>query len=294
MVSISQWLERYSRSGFVFFNTGSNQKKVLTRWTEFQQRHPTKQEVDRWLQSSIQQYAIVCGEISNLVVFDVDTKNGADPTPFLNRGLYQVDTPSGGYHFYTPYDPVFRSTKHKKADGILKAVDVQTNGSLVFAPPSHFTNQKPYALVNDVPIIPLPDDLLTQVIAALEPEEESKDYTPFTPRKHAVEGGRPGDIFNALATWEDILLPLGWKKIGQPHGGTQYWRRPGKTDGISASTNWKGYGLFFPYTTHYSELIWKKGYTKFSLYAILRHKGDFAEAARALVMENYRLANNLK
>src|ERR1035437_4521266 len=123
-------LDFYIKSQWSFFNTGSREKKVLTPRTEFQSRRPTQSDIKVWLKSSVEKYAIVCGEISNLVVFDVDTKNGGDPTPFLNRGLYEIHTPSGGYHFYTLYDPLLKSTKHKRADhsGILKAVDVQSNG----------------------------------------------------------------------------------------------------------------------------------------------------------------------
>lgn len=283
------FIKRYIESGYSFFNTGSKEKKVLTKWSEFQNRRPNQNEIDTWLKSPIQNYAIVCGEISNLVVFDVDTKNGGDPTPFLNRGMYEIRTPSGGYHFYTLYDPLLKSTKHKKSShqGILKAVDVQSNGSLVFAPPTKFQNGT-YEVVNNVPVGRLPDDLLSLVLEALEPEKESKDFTPFKPSQ-TPETGRPGDIFNALATWEDVLIPLGWSRVGRSQD-IQYWRRPGKKDGISASTNWKGYDLFFPFTTS-TELEQLKGYTKFRLYATLVHGGDFRKAAKTLVIENYKLVN---
>lgn len=293
------WLARYNKAGFSFFNTRSRQKKIVEAWTKYQFQHPTIDKIKQFLTLSSQNYAIVCGEISNLVVFDVDTKNGADPTPFLNRGLYEVRTPSGGYHFYTSYLPILASTKHKKDQhsGILKFVDVQSNGALVFCPPSAFPGPTgsivPYTLVNDAPIVPLPDDLLTLVLDALEPEKGSTDVKPYRPIA-APEKGRPGDIFNALATWDDVLVPLGWTKVGKAHTGTQYWKRPGKNDdGISASTNYKGYNLFFAYTKHFDELQSLKGYTKFHLYAVLKFKGDFNAAARSLVMENYRLANNL-
>lgn len=288
------WIERYIQEGYSFFNTGTKEKKCLTSWTQYQKRKPEKEEIDQWLKSPVQNYAIVCGAISNLVVFDVDTKNGGDPTPFLNRGLYEIRTPSGGYHFYTLYDQLLESTRHKKKDhkGILKAVDVQSNGSIVFAPPSSFQNGT-YTLVNDVKVTPLPDDLMVLVLDALEPEKEAKEYTPYVGVKNP-DKGRPGDIFNALATWEDVLIPLGWTKAG--HGDmVQYWRRPGKKqgEGISGSTNWKGYDLFFSYTTSVEGLVQLKGYTKFSLLCALKYDNNPSKAAKDLVMENYRLASKL-
>jgi len=290
------WLARYTTAGFSFFNTGSALKKVVTKWTEFQSRKPDDVEIFSWLRFRTQNYAIVCGEISNLIVMDVDTKNGGDPTPFLNRGFYEVSTPSGGYHFYFRYDPILRSTKHLRSGirgNFLHGIDVQSNNALVFAPPSKFINQNPYLLVCDTPIEPMPDDLLAATVDSLQPEKSSTaNITPFKPLP-VPENGRPGDIFNALASWDDVLLPLGWTYVGTPRqDGTQFWRRPNKrrpNEGISASTNYKGYDLFFPYTKFYPELEWKRGYTKFRLYATLVHEGDFRAAARALVIGNYQL-----
>ncbi|HEY9826365.1 MAG TPA: bifunctional DNA primase/polymerase [Stenomitos sp.] len=286
------FVKRYKDAGYSFFNTNCAEKKVATKWTEFQHRKPTDREINLWLDSHIQNYAIVCGEISGIIVFDVDPRNDGDPTPFLNRGFYEVRTPSGGYHFYMKYDPLLQSTKHKKQEhkGILKGVDVQSNGALVFAPPTKFKNGG-YDLVNDAPLLPIPDDILTQVLEALEPEKEATDYKPFTPRINP-EMGRPGDVFNALMSWGDVLIPLGWTRVGYS-GDKQFWRRPGKTDGISASTNWNNYDLFFPYTTSIDGLVQHKGYTKFNLYATLQFNGDYKAAARALVLENYKLANKL-
>src|ERR1035437_3151695 len=287
------FIKRYVAEGRSFFNTGSLEKKVLTKWTQYQTRKPTPQEIERWSKSRVQQYAIVTGEISNLVVFDVDTKNGGNPEPFLNRGLFEIRTPSGGYHFYTTYDPLLRSTKHKKAnhEGILKAVDVQSNGALVFCPPTVFPNGT-YTITNDVPIGKLPDDLLALVLDALQPEQQATDVKPHIPTTNPLSR-RPGDIFNALATWDDVLIPLGWDKVGNSNRGIQYWRRPGKKDGISGSTNWHEYDLFFPYTTSVPNLIPMKGYTKFGLYTALVHNGNPAAAAKALVFENYKIINNL-
>jgi hypothetical protein len=290
---MQHFIKRYIDRGYSFFNTASREKKILTVWKDFQKRKPTEKEITAWLRSPIQNYAIVCGEISNLVVFDVDTKNGGDPTPFLNRGLHEIRTPSGGYHFYTLYDPLLKSTKHKKNlhKGILHAVDVQSNGSIVFCPPTIFSNGK-YIIENDVPITKLPDDLLIKVLEELQPEKESTDYTPYKGHSSPLLG-RPGDVFNAFATWEDVLIPHGWKKIGDGRTGVQYWKRPGKTDdGVSASTNYKGYDLFFCFTTSVPEITPLKGYTKFSLLTALKYNGDFSRASKELVIENYKLLHN--
>src|SRR5262249_49233706 len=52
-------------------------------------------------------------------------------------------------------------------------------------------------------------------------------------------GIRPGDDFNARARWNEILESRGWIRIFE-RGGETYWRRPGKPDGISATTGYQG------------------------------------------------------
>ncbi len=281
------YIARYIQNKYSFFNTGSGEKKVLTKWTKYQNEYPIPQDVIEWTKYPTQNYAIVTGEISNLVVFDIDTKNGADPTPFQNLGMYEVRTPSGGYHFYCQYDPLLKSTKHKKTPqaGLLKGVDIQSNGALVFAPPSVFQNGA-YTVVNDVPVDKIPDELLIKVLEALEPEKEDTDPKPYIPQQHHLNANaKPGEIFNALASWEDVLIPDGWTKVGrQSENGRQFWRRPGKKDGISASTNYNGYDLLFAYTSSTS-LIPYKGYTKFNALTQLKYDGNHSECAKALVMQ---------
>lgn len=288
---MSEFLIRYKNAGYSFFNTKSADKKIFTQWKVFTTRKPTDYEIKTWLRLPTQNWAIVTGKISNLIVIDVDTKNGGDPAPFQNRGFYEIKTPSGGYHFYFKYDPILADTKHNQTTGILKGVDIQSDMALAFCPPSFFEGKGGYTLIKDAPIVPIPDDLLTKILEALEPEKKAKEYTPYTPTKDA-EMGRPGDVFNALATWDDVLIPFGWTRVGNSRH-TQYWRRPGKTDGISASTNWNDYDLLFSFSTSVDELIPKKGYTKFNAYATLKFNGDYREAAKSLVMENYKIANKL-
>src|SRR3954470_12047563 len=65
------------------------------------------------------------------------------------------------------------------------------------------------------------------------------------------EGGRPGDDFNRRASWEEDVLPAGWVKVRRM-GDLDYWRRPGKDFGISATTGVRpdcGRDLLWVFTT---------------------------------------------
>lgn len=89
----------------------------------------------------------------------------------------------------------------------------------------------------------------------------------------------PGDDFERKTDWSDILV--GWVHVFS-RGTTRYWRRPGKNDGISATTGHAGDRdrLFvFTSSTDFDPQI---PYTKFGAYTLLNHRGDHAAAAKAL------------
>src|SRR5207248_4509818 len=97
---------------------------------------------------------------------------------------------------------------------------------------------------------------------------------------------RPGDLFNRVASWEEILIPYGWELVRRVADKGE-WRRPGKQGpGISATTNWNGSDLLYVFST--STLFEpERGYSKFSAYALLNFGGDFVAAARALAAQGY-------
>jgi len=92
---------------------------------------------------------------------------------------------------------------------------------------------------------------------------------------------RPGDAYNQCMSWPQILEPAGWVHLFD-RGEVAHWRRPGKISGSpSATTNIGGSDLFYPFTSS-SAFEAEKSYSKFAVYAVLEHDGDFAQAARAL------------
>lgn len=91
---------------------------------------------------------------------------------------------------------------------------------------------------------------------------------------------RPGDRYNRETTWADILEPLGWTLVYR-RDDVGYWRRPGKTHGVSATTNALGTDrlkVFSSSTVFDTETT----YDKLGAYAALNHRGDVRAAAVAL------------
>jgi len=94
-------------------------------------------------------------------------------------------------------------------------------------------------------------------------------------------GSRPGDDFNARATWSSILEPHDWRLVHRV-GEASYWRRPGKSDGISASVNYDNRNILWVFTSSAPPLEPGRGYTKFSALVALEYHGDYVRAARQL------------
>jgi hypothetical protein len=62
-------------------------------------------------------------------------------------------------------------------------------------------------------------------------------------------------------------------------GSNEYWRRPGKDSGWSATFNGN---VFFNFSASAAPFEPNRGYSKFQVYAMLEHNGDYSAAAAAL------------
>lgn len=103
----------------------------------------------------------------------------------------------------------------------------------------------------------------------------------------AVSEVSPGQDFEAAVSWEQILIPHGWRKLFTS-GSKTAWCRPGKTSGVSATTGCSqlsgDYLYVFSTSTGFED---NRSYTKFGAYAVLEHNGDHSAAARALRGEGF-------
>jgi hypothetical protein len=96
----------------------------------------------------------------------------------------------------------------------------------------------------------------------------------------------PGDDYNSKVTWEQVLEPLGWKKVYTNKAGVTSWRRPGKSEGISATTNHAGNDKFFCFSSS-TQFEPERSYSKFAIFTLVEHQGDFTASARALRSQGY-------
>ncbi|MDB5314019.1 MAG: hypothetical protein JWO38_8221 [Gemmataceae bacterium] len=89
-------------------------------------------------------------------------------------------------------------------------------------------------------------------------------------------------MFAAATAWEDALIPFGWAWVGGNAAGTGYWRRPGKRDGVSATSNHDGTDRLFVFSSNAAPLETGRWYTRFQAYSVLVFGGDFVAAARTI------------
>lgn len=97
---------------------------------------------------------------------------------------------------------------------------------------------------------------------------------------------RPGDDFNHRGDVREILQQHGWAAITDRQGrdGNEYWRRPGKTSGWSATLKDR---VFYVFSSNAGPFDPNQGYSPFGVYSQLEHGGDFQQAARSLRTMGY-------
>lgn len=209
-------------------------------------------------------------------------------------------SPSGGIHFYYRVDGEVERNSRLAVDRDKKVL-AETRGaggySIIAPTPGRCHNSgvgwaRYYGGADTIPTLSLAQRRsLHEVFASLDqraPQLERTPARPFVPSTPAtsVDGAvRPGDDFAARTSWEDILVPAGWKMVGQ-RGEVTDWCRPDKEGwGVSATTGWGG-DVLYVFTTS-SVFEPERGYTKFTAYAILNHGGDIAAAAKELARQGY-------
>lgn len=235
--------------------------------------------------------------------------------------VLRIRTPSGGDHFWYRCDgavlgnrklahglfPVLPDTEVKETNGrkqgrigkkfypilvldgkemILKEiVETRGEGGYAVAPPSDG-----YTLIRGkLSALPV---LTVQEVATLErlcglfneyhdPKIKSQGIEITGPRSSGL-GDMPGEAYNQTDAYYDVLRGHGWTLISVDSQKRGTWRRPGKDNGISATSNFKGFGGLYVFSTNAHPFESEKSYTPFGVYAFLEHDGDFKAAAQAL------------
>ncbi|MCL6447618.1 MAG: bifunctional DNA primase/polymerase [Armatimonadetes bacterium] len=123
-------------------------------WKEFQGRRPTEEEIARWKkQFPGCNWGIVTGQVSGVIVLDIDGPEGAEAIKGKHLPLtWTVQTGKGThYYFRCPGFPV------QDAVRVLPGVDIRADGGYVVAPGSGHASGRKYTWVPGMNPDDLPD-----------------------------------------------------------------------------------------------------------------------------------------
>jgi hypothetical protein len=294
---------------------GSKKPAPFT-WRKYQDNRPTTQELIDWFGKGTQQgVGAICGAVSgNLEMLELEGRAVAAQIHIQakdmaeNSGLgdlwqkiqdgYCEVTPSGGIHWlYRISDgQVPGNQKLARRPGENGGVDVlcETRGEggfVILAPSagSCHPSGEPWKIlsgsIQTIPSITLEErEALFSIFRCFDEMPKIENIAQEV-KSREVNLSLPGDDYNSKVTWEQILTPLGWSKV-YTKGEAIAWRRPGKNEGISATTNFNGKDNLYVFTTS-TIFESEHSYSKFAAYATLEHNGDFKKAASALRSQGY-------
>lgn len=304
-------------------------------WSVYQDRLPTSAELETMFGGNRVGIAIAGGKGSgNLEILDNDDPALVEPfeamvndlAPGLLGRLPTVKTPrdGGGRHYYYRHtgapegnlklaqseprpqfekltgEPIIdhKTGKQKIAPDTL--IETRGHGGYVLAPgcpgACHPTGRT-YEHVSGPALVDVPtisEDERNVLLTVAKTFNRFVDEPTAAPTTGTTSGVSPGDDFASKTEWADIITPHGWQRVSA-RGEIISWRRPGKTNGISATTGLRsknGVELLCVFSSNAHPFDVPSGrtcgsYCKFAAYALLNHAGDFKAAAKELARQGF-------
>ena len=301
-------------------NDGSKRPKFA--WERFQKELPIADELLMWFKDGVNGIGVVTGAVSgnlemlelegravaqkiHLEITEIANNSGLKEVwEMLNSGYVEM-TPSGGLHWlYKISDgEVPRNTKLARKPGENGGIEVLaetrgTGGFTITAPSGGSTHPSGgnWTLIGGsietIPTITMEQRNALHALFAMFDQMPRVESIQAEVVKRDDSFLSAGDDYNAKVTWESILEPLGWTKV-YSKADSIAWRRPGKNEGVSATTNFNGNDKLFVFSTS-TIFDAESSYSKFAAYAKIEHNGDFKLAAKTLREKGYGVSNELK
>ncbi len=143
MEQLAKVAKGYMEKWFSIIPLAYKDKKALIKWSEYQNKRATEEDLDRWFQKyQNMNIWVVTWKISNLVVVDVDT-NDKEYIASLDLPKTTVVKTGKGYHYYYRYPKWVK--RIKSLTWIRKHVDIRWDGGYVVASPSIHKNWNIYS-----------------------------------------------------------------------------------------------------------------------------------------------------
>ena len=285
----------------------AEKRPTVGQWKRYRGRLPTAAELSAWFANGPDAVCIVCGAVSGhaeMIDFDAGGELfgawAGRIAPALMARLAVETTQRGGRHvFYRCEAPVCGNMKlaqRRAGDKTVTLIETRGEGGLFLCTPTAGYE----AVQGDLGAPPL----LTEAErdALLAAAWELNEYVPEPVGggscDHKVdamgsvkgervkpshgEAERPGDDFNRRGDVRAVLERAGWVRVRE--GENEYWRRPGKSEGWSATLKER---VFYVFSANAAPFEPNRAYAPFSVYALLTHGGNYERAACELRREGY-------
>ncbi len=306
--TITELASEYLKAGLsvIAVDTG---KIPFGKWKKYQISPATITEVQSWHLDQGKNIAVLCGKVSgNVEAVDLDEKYNLDKESILDRWKPLVENQSPGLLDRLVIQKTMKNGWHfiykcKAIDGSKKLAEREATKDELTAEPDSKTRtlietrgDGGYILVfpstgykivqgslTDIPEITIEErEILLSSARALNQYFTTSSVVKTTSRGAS---NLPGDEFDRRGEVRPVLEKHNWKFV-YAQGENEHWRRPGKSDGVSATFS-EQRGLFYVFSSNAGPFEPNKAYSKFAVYSLLEHDGDFKKAARALSEQGY-------
>lgn len=279
------------REGLSIVPVAMDKRPMLPNWKLLQQR---AMQEDYAAEAFLTAYgvAVVCGAVSgNLEAVDFD----GDEAPELFRqwsadegvadimhrnGVYIETTPRGGVHvLYRCEVPVAGNLKLAHyADGKV-AIETRGEGGYIIVAPTPAYNTTSGDLLR-LPTIT--SDERDYLISHARNFDRARGSTSSEP-VGVLHQTDPVSLYNWTRQHEAkrMLMDNGWVIVRTEQDGTEHWRRPGKTEGTSATWG-KRLNALYVFSANAEPFETERYYTPFEVLTVLRFKGNWRAALASI------------
>lgn len=123
-------------------------KEPYIAWKEFQTRIATADELKQWFKDYPDAgIAVITGEISGIVVFDVDPRNDGSNKQFLPYKTVSSKTGGNGRHYFFKYPSTVKVDCHPS---IMQGIDLKANSGYVLISPSLHPSGNKYEWIKSI------------------------------------------------------------------------------------------------------------------------------------------------
>lgn len=195
----------YLKQGWSVIPVQAHGKVPLIDWKPFTQRKATEIEITEWFKKEVN-IGVVTGQISNLIIIDLDGQEGLDEANKLGLKSSVTVITGKGRHLYYKWQPNI-----KNAVRIRPGIDIRSDNGFVVMPGSISESGKRYRFLNPVLVVAsLP--VFPDALCALEAPKNTNGFKEEGWIAKALEEMKDGNIDNTLTRVLGRLRHDGYSK----------------------------------------------------------------------------------